>query len=164
MASTYELIATTTLSSVVNPIVFTSIPGTFTDLRVVCSLRRPASQVTIRFNNDSTSLYSFTDLIGDGSAVSSGRGTSTGGIIAHYDSISSAPNITVFVPIDILSYAGSTFKTLIFGWYNDQDGNGYIKNSVGLYRSTSAITSLRIHSDDTFGVGSTVSLYGIKNA
>jgi hypothetical protein len=69
------------------------------------------------------------------------------------------------VTYDIFSYAGSTFKTLLMTTSGDQNGSGWVERIVGLYRSTSAITSISIDaSASTFAVGSTATLYGILKA
>lgn len=164
MPVTYETIATTTLSSATSTITFSSIANSWTDLRLsFTGYKAVGAQLYLRFNGDTGSNYSYTDLVTDGSTISSGRGSSTQ-IVMHYNGFDTTS--ATFVPIDILSYANtSVYKTLLFGWNATRDvSEGYNKYSVGLWRSTSAITSLQFRSDDTMGVGTTVTLYGIKNA
>jgi hypothetical protein len=72
------------------------------------------------------------------------------------------------VTMDILSYRGSTFKTSLNTATNDKNGSGIVLRNVGLWRSTSAITSITLL--DTYGgggqfdVGTTATLYGILRA
>ena len=75
MPSTYEPIATTTLGSTAATITFSSIPATYTDLRIalVGSLSGGGNYGNLRFNSDSGSNYSVTILRGNGSAASSAR-------------------------------------------------------------------------------------------
>jgi hypothetical protein len=165
MATTYEKIASNTLSSASATITFSSISSAYTDLRIVLSgLRNPngGTQLYVRFNSDSNTNYSFTDLIGDGTAASSSRTTSATSLLMHYDGFNTLT--PTFVPIDIFSYAGSTYKTCLFQWNSDKSGYGYIKYSVGLWRSTSAITSITLSSEDLLAPGTTATLYGIKAA
>ena len=68
--------------------------------------------------------------------------------------------------LDIFSYAGSTFKTMFVEETADINGSGGLNRRVGLYRSTSAITSINFFAQGVanFAIGSTFTLYGIKNA
>ena len=76
MATTYDKIATTTLGSATNTITFSSIAASWTDLRVVfVGTTTTATTLTYRFNNDSSSAYSFTYLSGNGTNAQSGSFT-----------------------------------------------------------------------------------------
>jgi hypothetical protein len=48
----------------------------------------------------------------------------------------------------------------------DKNGSGAVWQIVGLWRSTSAITSINFFSStgNNFAIGTTATLYGIKNA
>jgi hypothetical protein len=77
MPTTYDKIATTTLSSA-GVITFTSIPATYTDLVLVLSATATSfASVKVRFNSDSATNYSFTNIGGNGSAAESSRGSSS---------------------------------------------------------------------------------------
>lgn len=165
MPATYEPIATTTLSSAQASITFSSIASSWTDLRVVL-LAKPSANTypLIRLNSDSGTNYSSTRLSGQGSASSSARVTSSTGI--------SFPGVTPMETsefslhtFDILSYAGNTFKTLLITSQNNYATSGGVERMVGLYRSTSAITSILLSGDSAnFTAGTTATLYGIKAA
>jgi hypothetical protein len=74
MAPTYEPIATTTLGTAAASITFSSIPATYTDLRLVVVAKAvSASTLDVRFNNDSGTNYSKTEISGDGSSAVSFR-------------------------------------------------------------------------------------------
>jgi len=167
MATTYEKIATTTLGSASSTITFSSIAGTYTDLRLVCvyTTANFGIYTTLRFNSDSGSNYSDTYLIGDGSTASSARDTGATfiGFGAYPNGISSGQfNL---VETDIFSYAGSTYKTCLIGSSLDKNGSGDVQRLVGLWRNTAAITSITIQTNGgTMSVGSTATLYGIKAA
>ena len=166
MPSTYEPIATTTLGSAATNITFSSIPATYTDLKIILSGTNVAGNrdVIYQFNNDTATNYSWTYLQGSGSAAGSGRATSVANIQLNAGAGISA-TIPYFAEIDVFSYAGSTFKTTLHSLSNDQNGAGAVQKFVGLYRSTSAITSVKISGSGTnLQTGTTATLYGIKNA
>ena len=165
MPTTYEPIATQTLGSAASSITFSSIPATYTDLRVVFAIiggAGTAGQFDITYNNDTSSLYSITRLYGDGSSAGSSRYSGTA-LYPCQNSFSSTP--PVFTTIDLFSYAGSTFKTALITYSNDANGSGSAERSVGLYRSTTAISRIDLGGvGGTFAIGTTATLYGIKNA
>lgn len=163
--STEVAIATTTLSSAASTITFSSIPNTYTDLRLVISnirLESAGSQATIiRFNGDTATNYSQTDLYGFGASAGSSRTTSVSYIYLNEDAMSTT--VPSFFAIDIFSYAGSANKTLLIASSEDKNGSGSVSRICGLWRSASAITSLTISqwSGINYTVGTTATLYGI---
>lgn len=167
--ATYEKIATTTLSSTATTITLSSIPSTYTDLRIVAMLKvtNPGTVVGeyFRVNNDSGTNYSQTAVRGNGTATSSFR--STGATSIDIES-GAASSTFLMTKIDIFSYAGSTNKTmLIEGTYeaNTVSTSSKVIHQVGLWRSTSAINRIDIVGvGDTFAIGSSVTIYGILKA
>jgi hypothetical protein len=162
MPSTYEPIATTTLGSAAASITFSSIAATYTDLRVVFVSKCTAGSNTIRlrFNGDSGSNYSRTSLEGSGASATSAQNASTDNAF-----IGATNTLMTLCNVDVFSYAGSTYKTLLSELAQDQNGSGSVRRTVCLWRSTSAITSIEIYvSGTTFDAGTTATLYGIKNA
>ena len=162
--ATYEPIATQTLASAAASITFSSIAATYTDLRVVLVNVATTTFPQVRFNADSGTNYSWTWVGGTGAAAQSGRFTSQ---TEFYNNISGSSTVPFMTTYDIFSYAGSTFKTMLWNESNDQNGSGVTSPKVGLWRSTAAITSIAIRADiygTTFGIGTTATLYGIKAA
>ena len=159
MAATYEPIATTTLGSAAT-ITFSSIPSTYTDLRLVL-VTNPAGSfsTTMRFNTDSSSLYSYTWLQGNGSTASSSAATNDNRF--YFDSALAGGNMSMFT-VDLFSYTGSTYKTFLTTTSEDNNGSGAVIRSVGLYRSTTAISTINLL--NTYAIGTTATLYGIKAA
>lgn len=165
MATTYEPIATTTVS-LQSTITFSSIPSTYTDLKLVwvgtVSLN---GGVQVKLNSDAGGNYSLSLLSGDGSAAA---GVSSGGenqlYLAGYQAGTSSITPTT-ATMDIFSYAGSTYKTCLVSYSGDLNGSGYVESSVQLWRSTSAVNSLTMFNT---GAGrnltGTATLYGIKAA
>jgi hypothetical protein len=161
MPSTYEPIATTTLASTSTSITFSSIPATFTDLRLVLVGNNAAGSNTtrLRFNSDTGTNYSRTYLEGDGSSAASSSNTNGTSIL-----VGSNRTTIGMQTVDVFSYTGSTFKTVLCTTSNDTNGAGIVNRNVGLWRSTSAITSVEFSLADPFSIGTTATLYGIKNA
>ena len=165
MATTYEPIATTTLGSSNADITFSSIPATYTDLRFVVTGTSVTSFATllVRFNSDTGSNYSQTRLVGSGTAVSTQRETNATSIRAALSS-GFGPTEPSSIIFDIFSYRGSTFKTALFEAFCDRNGAGSVERTIGLWRSTSAITTILINNANQFTAGTTATLYGILKA
>jgi hypothetical protein len=161
MPLTYTPIATQTLSSAASSVTFSSISGSYTDLVLVVNAtfsNASTANLLMQFNGDTTSNYSATRLLGDGSAASSGRVSGT------YMMIGDINNALFSSIINIQNYANTTtYKTALA---RTGFAGGYLGAYVGLWRSTSAITSVLIgyNGSGTFAVGSTFSLYGILAA
>ena len=172
-ASSYESIATVNVTSNVPNVEFTSIPATYTHLQIRAigrSTRTPENNIALnmQFNGDTGSNYSWHRLDGDGSTASSGAGTSQTSIIVDRFTAAgaSASQFGAFV-LDILDYANTNkYKTTRnLGGY-DNNGNGLITLGSGNWRSTSAITSIKLidRSGNNLIQYSQFALYGIKGA
>jgi hypothetical protein len=161
--STEVAIATTTLGST-GTITFSSIPATYTDLRVVmtCKGASGGEYVSVRLNSDTASNYSSTMLIGYGSAGSFRETSGTRGFWGNYLVGADTTNPLLFT-MNLFSYASSTFKTALCQTSNDLNGSGETVQTVGLYRSTSAITTILLlnNAGTGFAAGTTATLYGI---
>ena len=156
--STYTPIATTTLSSSQSSVSFSSISGSYTDLIMIINAKATSSVVNhrIQFNSDTGSNYSWTRLFGNGSSAQSDRGSSNASIlIGEVDTTQMSADIVHFQ-----NYANSTtYKTVL-----TRSGNVSYNSetTVGLWRSTSAITTITIiTSSQQFASGSMFTLYGI---
>lgn len=166
---TYEPIATQTLSSAASSVTFSNIPQTFKDLVITIKAKNNGATnpapVYMRYNSDTGTNYSVTRIYGNGSSAASDRFSNQSygmdvGYMPH--SGGGFGNIN----ISILSYSSnSVYKTLLADW-ESQAGTAansqYVCNVVGLWRSTSAVTSISMnYASDTFYIGSQFSLYGI---
>jgi hypothetical protein len=169
MATTYEKIATTTLGTASATFTLGSIPSTYTDLRLVIVGKGNGGEIYPEgyFNGVTTGqLYSNTWLQGNGSTATSTRNTFQNSFSLGAPQY---PNNTIFtfITIDIFSYAGSTFKTLLTTVSTDKNGTGGVANIVSVFRSTSALTSITITDGGAavgWAVGTTATLYGILRA
>ena len=161
--ATYEAIATTTLSSSANDVTFSSIPGTYTDLVVVFTTKTTTNSraVLVQVNSDTGSNYSITRLGGNGSAASSSRESSqTQWAMMEIAGTSDTEYWQVIG--QFMNYSNSTTnKTALFR----VAGKGETQANVALWRSTSAITSIKLYMSAPQGwaSGNTFTLYGIKS-
>jgi hypothetical protein len=176
MASTYEAIATQTLSSAAASVTFSSISGTYTDLVIILSVQSTSAANTdtrpwLRLNNDSATNYSTTYLLGNGTSASSTR-DSNRSQVDNVTPISTTPEFTL-VTYNVLNYSnGTTYKTTLqrAGQQNNNAGSGGVGSLVGtavsLWRSTAAINRVDVICgvNGQFAIGSTFTIYGIKAA
>ena len=159
MPSTYTPIATTTLGSAAATVTFSSISGAYTDLILVVNGNYNTSNYPwVRFNGDTATNYSNTELYGT-TVAGSGRSTSQSkGYIGAF----AADQSTMI--INIMNYANATtYKTTITRAAQGVTGTWAV---CTLWRSTAAINTVLIGSDgsSTFAIGSTFTLYGVKSA
>ena len=170
--STYTPIATTTLALASDPINFTSIPQTYTDLVLVTYARGTLaatldSLVCYPNSTTGTSNASDTFVYTDGVSASTGRDSNTS--YNYWGSIPSASTTSgIFGSAEthILNYSNTTtYKTFLTRTAADANGSGRTALSVSLWRSTSAITSLSIYAASAnFAAGTQMTLYGITAA
>jgi hypothetical protein len=164
-STTYVPIATQTLGSANANITFSSIPQTYTDLIVV-------------FNGSSTGTAQYFMQVGNGS-IDTGSNYSTTGMTGNGSSAVSLgyTNDSVGIRADLYATAGGNIKQTIFQIQNYSstatNKSILVRSSlpvsesvacIGLWRSNSAINTLRLTTTSTFSTGATVSLYGIANA
>lgn len=166
--ATYEPIATQTLSSNTMVVTFSSIPSTYTDLVLVVNFAMNlGSSGYLRFNGDSGSKYSFTELRGTGSSVTT---YTTGTTTRAYWNINVIP-ITTFgtAIVQIQNYSNTTTNKTFISRVSATTGT-YPGSAicVATYQDTSAINSITIDRDGDstyyYLPGSTFTLYGIKAA
>ena len=163
--STYQPIASVTLSSAQSSVTFSGIPQTYTDLVLVINnivSSGTGNDTALRFNDDTASNYSNTYMLGTGSSALSGRNPLTYADNGYLDANSGNPNTRI---IHLMNYANTTtFKTQLTR-ASGQNG-GQVTAYVNLWRSTSAITKILIYSafSLSYASGSTFNLYGVANA
>lgn len=166
MPSTYEPISTTTLSSATNSITFSSIPSTYTDLRVVWVLSGVSGTATpgLRLNGASGVSYGTTVVRGNGTDAATATYSDNLIYLSGTNSIPSATTAAL-ITIDIFSYTGSTKKTCLSTGSFDRNGTGATVATVALWDNTAAINSVTILlNSNNQSVGTTATLYGIKAA
>ena len=179
MATTYTLIASNTLSSSAASVTFSSIPATYTDLVLRCSVRSTYTtsnwdNYKITFNNNTTGVYGRTTLQALYNAGSyqtqSGRGTNETEIAPALIGANATANTFASTEIYLPNYAGSTTKPVSLSHINEWNAAATnvtwsISGNAYLFNSTTAITSVEIASYSAqFASGSSFFLYGIKNS
>jgi len=164
--STYTPIATTTLSSAQATISFTSISSGYTDLICIINMTRSASgnNLSLRLNSDTGTNYSSTYLEADGSSTYSGRGSNEAAMrIAAIAGGFGTDQSTIIINLQNYSNA-TTYKTVLTRY---SEASTIVGCSIGLWRNTSAITSIDFSaygSSTNFLTGTVATLYGIKAA
>jgi len=163
MPATYEKIATNTLSSATATVTFSGITGTYTDLIVILNFGAATAgqDLGLRFNGDTSSIYSMARMWGNGTSMATTR--TTGGTKIDVDSIGVSTTVTVLDKIQIMNYSNTTtYKTALIRV--DDPGKG-TEAVIGMWQSNAAITSLDFFmTSGNILSGSSFTLYGIKAA
>lgn len=167
MATTYDRIATTTLTSSASSIDFNSIPSTYDDLRLILVGKSTTAGMAprLRFNNDTSSgSYSSTYVAGYGSTYTQSLNTSPSISLAwwtNWDNTYVHSHI-----IDILSYSSSAkYKPILEVTNANHITTGSLVHGAHLYRQSTAISSIQLQVNAyAYDVGTVATLYGIKAA
>ena len=164
MPSTYTPIATTTLGSAASSVTFSSISGSYTDIRLVANIKgSTTSYPTIRLNGDTGSNYSDTELNGNGTSAASGRNSNTSVMYFTRSAVWTSSDFSFNVLSDFMNYSNTTTYKTVLSRANAAGSS--VDAVVSLWRSTSAITQIVISAaSGTMDVGSTFTLYGVKSA
>lgn len=160
MPATFQPIETKTLGSAQSSVEFTSIPGTYTDLVLIISSKTTGNtNAWLQFNSDTGSNYSDTRLYGNGTNALSERNSNA--VKTYIDSSAFASTNQSNYIVSIMDYSNSTTNKTVLSRFNNSAVG--LNANVGLWRSTAAITSIKIGLDsNNFDTGSIFSLYGIK--
>jgi hypothetical protein len=179
ITGSFESIATFTATGGEANFTFSSIPQTYSSLQIRWIERNtdannPSGATALIFNNDTGSNYNFHGIVANqstvtayGSASNSPSYLVTGWTTNAMSGSTTPANVFAVGIIDIIDYTSTTkFKTgrSINGWeQNSLDANlGVLDIHSALWRSTSAITSIKVTPYGPFAAGSVFSLYGIK--
>jgi hypothetical protein len=162
MAATYESIATASLS-LTTGVTFSSIPNTYTDLRVVLNFQ-PTDQelIFMRLNNDSNSYYSAMYIVGNDTSITGGTNNNRTEFTSTYATSSGSNG---FLTYDIMNYTNTNkHKTVLYQNSLTNASQNYTIKYVGQYKDPARITSVRVFCpNNTFSDGN-ITLYGIKAA
>jgi hypothetical protein len=161
---TYTPLQSIQLASSSATVTFSNIPQNYQDLVLVLSVRGTTAtndiDVSAILNGDTSSIYSNTRIYGTGSAAGTQRGT--GLAYLRLGNMAGSGSYNSYTPIilNIQNYSNATtFKTTL-GRSNNPDR--IIDGYVNLWRSTAAVTSVRLEASSNFDIGSTFDLYGIS--
>ena len=162
--ATYTPIATTTFGGSSTSYTFTSIPSTYTDLRLIVSFTGVSGcNFSTRVGNgsiDSGTNYSYTRLYGNGSSTASSNSSNDSFLTANITVGSSGSNSV----IEIMNYSNTTtYKTAL---HRFNDAGAIVFAIVGMWRNTAAINQVQLYSTNgtNFGSGTVATLYGIAAA
>ena len=172
---TYVALAKNVLTSSQSSVSFTGISGNYTDLYIVVSPRNTGAVVSEFFyftiNNDSSGIYSYTQLQGNSSAASSARSVSDPRFIIPYGypganaTSNTFGSIEIYIPNYTASQNRQVSITAVSENNSSSANNAYIQCMAELYRSTTAITSIEFNAvSGSYASGSRFDLYGIKNS
>lgn len=170
---TYVAISKTVLTASAADITFSAIPSTYTDLVLLVSARSGTSNtydfMRITLNADNSALYSTTLLWGFGTSTGSSRSSSQVILQTNFAISGNTATSNTFGSSEFYfpNYAGSANKVISSTSLSETNaaGSTEIDNVAGLYRSTSAISSIKLDlSGNNFLTGSRFDLYGIKNS
>lgn len=174
-SSSFDSIATATVSSPTGTVTFSGIPQTYTHLQLRMVSRDTGSDVNgspiyMYFNSDtSSSNYADHTIYGDGSAVTVVGYQNFGGYILLNRFTNPSYNASIFgaLVVDILDYRNTNKNKTVrsFGGYDVNGSGGRSYLTSGLWVNTSAITSLTLnYNNAALATNSTYALYGIKVA
>lgn len=164
----YESIASLSGTGSSGTISFISIPSTYKHLQIrftgSTSGTGGVENPWLRFNNDSTTLYSAHRMYGDGASASADAFSTVAQIRAGFVNDSSNADIMGVAIIDILEYTNTNInKTVKIFSGVDRNGSGFVTLSSGNWRSTTAINRIDlIVSGLNWTADSRFALYGIK--
>jgi hypothetical protein len=164
-AGAYESIAAVTVGpTAVANVTFNSIPATFQHLQLRVFSISAATYSDMNFNSDFNNNYSYHQVLGDGSSVSSAGSASMNVIYANQLGGSTTfPSVGI---IDILDYSNtSKNKTVRLLSGLDSNGGGFIYYRTGAWFNTAAISSIRLAAQSgtsTFAQNTHIALYGVK--
>jgi hypothetical protein len=156
---TYDKIATQTVSGFATNITFSSIPGTYRDLILVCQgITDTTTQAWIRFNNNSSNIYNFTNASAIAGGTYSAFALATQFRFANRVEFSASERVIAI--IQILDYAQTDKHKVVLSRTSRNDGS---ELQTSRYESTSAISSILIDQEasSTFSDGSVFTLYGL---
>lgn len=175
-ANSYESIQTYTLGSSQSTVTFSTIPSTYKHLQLRLLIRGDYvganfnDNILLRFNSDSGSNYTRHLLYAqdNSGALAFGAANTTSAFAGAAPNASTGiSNVFAGGVTDILDYADTNkFKTVrtLQGYDTNGGGKQRLSFESSAWRSTSAITSITITSDnaDNWVQYSSFALYGIK--
>lgn len=157
----------------VSSVTFSNIPSTYAHLQIRILTKDNRASTTsdnnyLQFNNDTGSNYNGHQIYGTGAAAGAANiGLDSAAVYAIVPGASIGANIFGAAVIDIYDYA-STNKQKVFRSLSgyDSNGDGSMRLYGGLWMSTSAITSIKLFTNNgaqsTIQQYSSFALYGVK--
>lgn len=182
MPSTFEKIASTTLSSPALSITFSSISQAYTDLQVHIRCKAASTNgqhIYVRMGNgsvDASNIYANQSLYSRGAPANGHGGDWNNGLLTQYyipysSYISSASNTFSAHQFFIFNYSATNTKKAIQSFSNTVLGNSSeypaIEFSNAMVNTSVAINTIQFfHSNPSINLdtGTSITIYGIKKA
>jgi hypothetical protein len=176
MATTYELINKSILVSTQTNVEFTLIPSTYTDLKLVASIRTDrtasaAENIRVQFNSDTSSVYSGRILEGNGSGAFSFANSAQASVMVGYGNTdlttsNTFGNLEMYIPNYLSTTNAKSISSDSVLENNDTTGFGVLAANLWNPASQAAITSIKLFPQlgPNFKINSSFYLYGIKNS
>jgi hypothetical protein len=171
MAFTYEPIATYTVTSTDTTVTFSSIPATYTDLRLIAQTYNSTANTNyMQFNGDTGSNYSWQSFgaLGDTNAPFAQATTAQTRIpfIAQWAGANATyPSQAI---IDINRYQIAKYKTVLVKtnfWDNGASNQSEVVRTAGVWANSTTITTITLtRTGGTWNANSIFTLYGILAA
>lgn len=168
MPATYEPIASTTLGSPATSITLSSIPATYSDLRLVAWVKfsSTANTALVRFNSDSGNNYGYQYLYSGGSSIGASRSNPESRIQVDATNGFITTDFGMW-EMDIFDYTSSNNKVMIDKLTQDYNTTGgAVTRYARSWRNSAAISSLNMFRQDggDFATGTIITLWGILRA
>ena len=172
MANTYTLISSYTASTSPTTFSFTSIPQTYTDLKLVMSLRgsRTAfySNISVLVNGSSSAIYDYKWIYSSSGTVTNFGYTNDTELGQYVNGSSSTANTFASIEMHFANYTSGANKAVLTDNVTENNSTSVFMVLEGeLAKTTNAITSLTINGSGnnyTFANNSTAYLYGVKSS
>ena len=159
---TYTLIDSVTLGSSASSVTFSSLNTSasgYQDLVLVMNSKVTAGgdEVSIRFNDSSTSDYYGVRMTGNGVSTSSGTQSGTA---LQFNMTTITNSDQVLLTVDMMDFSQTNKQKSVLSRYNRSTGG--VEVWAQRWSSLSAINSITVFCGSAFAVGGTFFLYGIE--
>lgn len=157
---TFDLIDSTTLSSSVSSVTFSSIPQGYEDLIVVVApLATGSADARLRLNSETGAYYKRVAGYGNGSSAFGSIYSDSGGFQINQIAYPDSNDDTLWI-LQFLGYSNTSNYTTILGRSN-KASNG-TEMTAYKYEDTTAISTILFYlNSGSYAAGSTFYLYGI---
>jgi hypothetical protein len=165
MPSALTPLANITLGSTATTVTFSSIVGTYRDLRLVIQGRGTSTPIVyVRFNSDSGSNYANVWLTGwPTSGIYPGQNSGVAHILGNFNLAMGTTKPSI-VALDVMDYQATDKQKTTLSKYGGTDDSGFgVEMLSGRWANTAAITTLSVTaSTGSFAIGTTMALYGVS--
>lgn len=169
--NSFDLLQTTLISTNTASVTFSNL-GNYSDYKHLqirgTGRTDDGSVLYVRMNGDTSTVYSYHGLQGNGTSVSSSATSSANIMIALFPLANAGNTTNIFsgFVIDILDFSNTNKNTTMRSFGGNSQAAGFntaLALRSGLWNNTAAVTSLTFtNSGGNFVSGTRLSLYGVK--